>query len=232
MKKTVIVLVMAVLFQGLTYAQLKLGIKAGANISNLSGNTTQSLINDIKGANSYQLGVLAKLNMGKFVSLQPEVLLSMKGAELANDGSDPDLNTLSGLIGEDIPNTLHLKTTYLEVPLNIQAGISLGSLARVYGQVSPYVSYLIADDVDGSEDFYAAYKEFLSNYDSAHPLNSFDYGIGVGAGVELLFLQLSVKYDFGLNEFKEVAGGTLEDSNLLFSSLRNRNLSISLAFLF
>ncbi|MDD4361896.1 MAG: outer membrane beta-barrel protein, partial [Bacteroidales bacterium] len=143
------------------------------------------------------------------------------------------LNALSGLMGEPIPNSLHLKTTYLEVPLNIQAGIGLGSLARVYGQVSPYLSYLIADDIDGAEDFYAAYKDFLSDYDG-QPLNSFDYGIGLGAGVEVLFLQLSVKYDFSLNEFKEVPalGGLLDDVNPLFSSLKHRNLSISLAFLF
>jgi len=37
MKKTVIVLAMAILFQGIAFAQLKLGVKAGANISNLSG---------------------------------------------------------------------------------------------------------------------------------------------------------------------------------------------------
>lgn len=232
MKKTAIVLLMAILFQGFAFAQLKFGVKAGANISNLSGYTSQDLINDVKGANSYQFGVLAKINLGNFFSLQPEVLLSMKGAELTNDQSNAALNTLSTLMGKDIPNSLHLKTTYLEVPLNIQAGVSLGSLARVYGQVSPYLSYLISDDVDGAEDFYAAYKDFLSNYDGAQPLNSFDYGVGLGAGVELLFLQLSVKYDFSLNEFKEVAGTVLNDVNPLFSSLRHRNLSISLAFLF
>ncbi|MDD3431337.1 MAG: porin family protein [Bacteroidales bacterium] len=234
MKKTAIVLIMAVLFQGLAFAQLKLGVKAGANISNLSGYTSQDLINDVKGANSYQFGILAKVKLGDFICLQPEVLLSMKGAELANDQSSAALNALSGLMGgEPIPNSLHLKTTYLEVPLNIQAGIGLGSLARVYGQVSPYLSYLIADDIDGAEDFYAAYKDFLSDYDG-QPLNSFDYGIGLGAGVEVLFLQLSVKYDFSLNEFKEVPalGGLLDDVNPLFSSLKHRNLSISLAFLF
>jgi hypothetical protein len=48
----------------------------------------------------------------------------------------------------------------------------------------------------------------------------------------VLFLQLSVKYDFSLNEFKEVAGTILDDVNPLFSSLKHRNLSISLAFLF
>lgn len=232
MKKTAIVLIMAILFQGFTFAQLKLGIKAGANISNLSGFTSQDLINDVKSANSYQFGVLAKIKLGNIFSLQPEVLLSMKGAELTNDQSNAALTTLSDALNKPIPNSLHLKTTYLEVPLNIQAGLSLGSLARVYGQLSPYLSYLIADDVDGAEDFYAAYKDFLSNYDGAKPLNSFDYGIGLGAGVELLFLQLSVKYDFSLNEFKEVAGDLLDDVNPLFSSLRQRNLSISLAFLF
>ncbi len=37
MKKTAIILTMAILFQGLAFAQLKLGVKAGANISSLSG---------------------------------------------------------------------------------------------------------------------------------------------------------------------------------------------------
>jgi hypothetical protein len=233
MKKTAIILTMAILFQGLAFAQLKLGVKAGANISSLSGYTPEDLINDVKGAASYQFGVLAKVNLGDFFSLQPEVLLSMKGAELTNDQSDAALGTLSTMMGKPIPNSMQLKTTYLEVPLNIQAGVGLGSLFRVYGQVSPYLSYLISDDVDGAEDFYAAYKNFMSERgDGAQPLNSFDYGIGLGAGVEVLFLQLSVKYDFSLNEFKEVAGTILDDVNPLFSSLKHRNLSISLAFLF
>ena len=231
MKKTAIILTMAILFQGLAFAQLKLGVKAGANISSLSGYTPEDLINDVKGAASYQFGVLAKVNLGDFFSLQPEVLLSMKGAELKNDQSDAVLGTLSTMMGEPIPSSMQLKTTYLEVPLNIQAGIGLGSLFRVYGQVSPYLSYLISDKIDGAEDFYDAYKDFLSNYDGK-PLNSFDYGIGFGAGVEVLFLQLAVKYDFGLSEFKEVAGTVLKDVNPLFSSLKNRNLSITLAILF
>ncbi len=136
----------------------------------------------------------------------------MKGAELTNDQSDAALGTLSTMMGKPIPNSMQLKTTYLEVPLNIQAGVGLGSLFRVYGQVSPYLSYLISDKIDGAEDFYDAYKDFLSNYDGK-PLNSFDYGIGFGAGVEVLFLQLAVKYDFGLSEFKEVAGTILKDVN-------------------
>lgn len=232
MKKTAIILVMFLLVQSFSFAQIRFGVKAGANISKLSGHTSQDLINDIRGAGSYQAGLLAKMKLTNFLCLQPELLLSNKGGILANDQSNAALNALSAVVGKPIPNSLHLKTTYLELPLNFQVGLSLGNLARVYGQAGPYVSVLLADNLKGAEDFYEAYKNFLDKYDGAKPLNSFDYGIGLGAGIELFFLQLSVKYDFGLNEFKEVAGITGTDVNSLFSSLKNRNLSISLALLF
>lgn len=236
MKKIILSLFVACMCVSIADAQLRFGVKAGANISGLSGTDAKTILNDVKNATGYQVGVLLQVPVGKILTVQPEVLFSAKGAELSNDGASSALK----LTGLDIPTSLNVKTSYLEVPINIQAGLRLGRLARVYGEVSPYLSLLVGDEMKGNEEFYDAYKKTLNGIkDGAYPLSKWDYGVGIGVGAEVLFMQLAVKYDFGMGSAKEIKKeidtviGEIKSSDTnLFSNLKNRNLSISLAILF
>ena len=224
-----ILMVLSLLAAVPAQAQLKFGVKAGANIASMSGHSSDDLLNSVKNAASYQAGVLMQVGFGKF-AIQPELIYSVKGASLSNNGSNSVLNAYGALTGNTVPNSLELQSSYLELPINLQYGFSLGSLARVYVQAGPYASYLVADKLKSDDNgFYDAYKQTLEEL-GGDPLNKLDYGVGVGAGVEVLFLQLAVKYDFGLAEMKEVTAAGADVN--LFSGLKNRNLSISLGFLF
>ncbi len=230
MKKIVIALV-AILCISLP-ASAKFGIKAGANISSLTDFTKDELIDHVENANSYQGGLVFQFGKG-MLRFQPELLMSVKSAELYNDGSDEKLNALSTLSGESMPNAITLKESYIEVPLNLQLGIDLGDLARVYVQAGPYASLLFADEVTNEDGgFYKAYKEKMKELGD-DPLNKLDYGIGIGAGVEFLFLQLAVKYDYGMAEAKAIKNDALAGQDVnLFSGMKHRNFSISLALMF
>ncbi len=235
MKKVLISLAALCLMVALpAQAQIKFGIKAGANISSLSGDKN-AMIDEIKNAANYHAGLLVQYNIGNF-AIQPEVLLSTQGAELVNDGTSEALNFYSAVTGESVPNTFTLKTTYLEVPVNLQYGINVGGMARVYVQAGPYASLLLADEMEGTESFYEKYKEYAGELSQdggiAQFVNKFDYGVGVGAGIEVLFMQLSVKYDFSLAEFQEITSKIGNVDMNLMSGLKNRNLNISLAFMF
>lgn len=227
MKKILFVMAAALLLMAQpAQAQLRFGIKGGANISGLQGETANevwgSLKSEINNATNYHVGALLQIGMGKIFTLQPELQFTTKGAKLQSEN----------ILG--IPNDITLNTSYLELPINLQAGIRVGKLARVYVQAGPYASLLLAEEAKGSGlgEIFQGVGDDISE-DPMEFANSLDYGIGIGAGVEVLFLQVAVKYDFSFAEFKEMSGniGNIDIANP-FAGLQNRNLNISAAFLF
>ena len=109
---------------------------------------------------------------------------------------------------------------YLEIPVNIQWGIDL-LLFRPYIEVSPYVAYAVGkfNDIKNME---------WDNF------NRFDYGIGVGIGVEIWKFQISGRYSWSLGklaDFRDIEGiGDYLDKNVKGAKLRG--FELSLAFLF
>ena len=102
------------------------------------------------------------------------------------------------------------KISYAEVPLNIQMGINL-LLFRPFVFASPYVSYAISKG-----------GEFSSvDWDS---LNRLDYGVGLGAGVELWKLQVSGKYNWSMKK--------LNSNQMDIGDAKLKGFQLSVAFLF
>jgi hypothetical protein len=223
MKKITAFVLAIILCASAANAQLRYGVKAGANISTLS--TTSKLINDVNTASSYQAGVLLQWKLGNF-AIQPEVLYSVQGAELRNAvGTLNFSGPLAALT--DYSTKLNYKSQNIEIPLNFQYGRGFGG-ARVYAQAGPYVSFKVGTALEDA----ASGTDYASAVDDALKFNNVDYGVGLGVGAELLQFQLSLKYDFGL---KAVGKETLNsfDTNLNpFYDMKNRNLNISLAYLF
>jgi len=211
MKKVSIITFLLMLCVGVSNAQVRFGVKAGANMSNFS--TKSNVIDQVQGATNYQFGILlqAKSKVSGF-AIQPEVLYSVKSGQFNN-------STLSGILsGTD----QEYKSHNIEIPVNIQYGFGVGSLARVFIQGGPYVSFLAGALVDGSADKYEDVKDYIS---------TFDYGVGAGAGVEVLNFQLTAKYDWGLTELGKESLLLGQNVNP-FNELKNRNFSLSLAYLF
>jgi hypothetical protein len=89
----------------------------------------------------------------------------------------------------------------------------------------PYVSFLTGGTINGERDIF-------NTVDDEFKFNRVDFGMGAGAGAEYKKYQLQVKYDFGmLQAGKEAA---LIQTELInpFYKMRNRNISVSLAYLF
>jgi len=203
MKKITLVALAILFVASMANAQLKFGVKAGANMSDFS--TTSSIYDQVKGATNYQFGVLFQAKAFG-IGLQPEVLYSVKSGTYTN--------STTGLGNEFLSQNI-------EVPVNLQYGLDLG-LFRVYVQGGPYVSFLTGAMIDGSVDSYEDVKENI---------NTIDFGAGIGAGIEILSFQLSAKYDWALTPMgKEVLVAGINTN--VFNELKNRNFSISLAYLF
>jgi len=103
---------------------------------------------------------------------------------------------------------------YVEVPLNLQWGIDM-ILFRPFVMASPYISYLTS--VGGE----------ASKWKKDKKLNNFDYGFGLGFGLDLWKIQVTGKYNWGLGKL----GNIKEDKwELNDSSLMGFQLSLALLF--
>jgi hypothetical protein len=87
-------------------AGVKLGIKGGANIANVNGDFTETIA-DWKSSVGFCAGIFIELNFGRILTIQPEVLYTMKGADAG---------------------TGKLKFDYIEIPILLKIRIPTGSV--------------------------------------------------------------------------------------------------------
>ena len=173
MKKAIIAI--AALFVALS-ANAQIGVVAGLTSSSTN---VEAAVADIKNVNQYHVGITYKIGIGNMLAIQPALIYNMKGTQLGD---------IAGLDDVDV----NYKTGYLELPVQVQLGFGIGSIARVYGFAEPFVGYAITNQVQGIGDT-------IKDWDNVK--NRFEYGVGLGAGVELFrHLQVSVKYFWNLGD--------------------------------
>ena len=185
-------------------ASAQIGISAGLTSSST---TLDGAYADVtNGAvNQYHVGLTYKIGIGNLLAIQPSVLYNVKG---------------SNFNVEDLTSTsLNFKTGFVEVPVQVQLGFGLGTLARVYALAEPYVGYAITNEVT-TKSAIAAAANTQQTWDNVK--NRLEYGVGVGAGVELLrHLQVSVKYFWTLSDLYGLQDAKLDN---IINSLSNINM--------
>ena len=181
MKKIIVAIVVMACYTSLTHAQVKFGIKWGANFDNFKLKDAPNV--ELKNAVGFQAGVLlqAKIPVIGF-GVQPELLYTVKRANV-----DSKTNSIQ----------------YFEVPLNVRLGLNL-LLVRPYLMGGPYFSYALK--TEGS-----IFKTGI---------NKFDWGIGLGGGVEIWKLQLGARYSWGLQDVAKDF------------EMKNKTFTLSLGWLF
>lgn len=152
---------------------LRFGVKGGLNLSNLNtDNTTSS--NIILG---YNIGVFAKFPLTEFLSIQPEVQISSKGAEVS-------YNDLF------VNGTAKFNTTYLEFPFLFVVNIT--NFANVH--FGPYAALLMNASVTNQSNVSLFnFEENLSTED----FNRLDIGFSAGLGLDLDAISIGARYNFG-----------------------------------
>ena len=136
------------------------------------------------------------------MTIQPELNYVSKGAMYRGE------NPAGG--SEDA----RFRTDYIELPVNFQFGLDL-ILLRPYLMVSPYIGYAVYKDPG------------IVSWDNT---NRFEYGIGIGGGVDFWKFQLQVKYNWNIGQLARntdriEAGGAVRMGNY-------RGLEVNLVFFF
>ncbi len=176
MKKIILFFVIALFAADLAYGQFALGIKVGYNANKLSTNV-DSIKSDFNSG--FHVGIFSRF--GKRLYVAPELQYSMSGAVFSNEGN----LTTSGwkqkvTIGSfDIPVLLGFKIIHSDF---ITWRIELG----------PQASFTVNKKITDQEDLAGPIKE--ANINSANW-----YVLG-GTGIDFLFLKVDVRYQYGLNQ--------------------------------
>ena len=157
--KKLIVIVASLLIAVSAHAQL--GVVAGITSAQTKFDNVDAAILEAQNATQYHVGLTYKLGLGNLLAIQPSIIYNVKGSKV---------NALSG-IGD-----IDFKSGYLEVPVQVQVGVGLGDLARVYAIAEPFVGMAVTDITVNNQQKYE-WDDFADKV---------EYGIGLGAGVELI----------------------------------------------
>ena len=190
--KKFIVIVASLLLAVSAHAQL--GVVAGITSSKTNFKEAYA---DVKNATSYHVGLTYKLDLG-LIAIQPSLIYNVKGAKVENAINKATEGALT--VGD-----FEYKTGSIEIPVQLQAGINLG-IARVYGLVEPFVGYQITNSAN-----YVNGNKIDVKWDEVK--NKLEWGVGVGAGVELIqHVQVAVRYFWNLGDASNASIATAYDA--------------------
>ena len=162
---------------------------------------------DKSSATGYAVGLTSQFKLPLGFSIQPSLLYSAKVSE----------------VGDNALTTFKMNVGYLELPVSVQWGPDL-LVARPFLDVTPYVGYSLTNKV--KSDF-AGIEEVVKGG------NGLDYGLGLGAGINVWKLQAIVRYNwnFGvLGNYKDFTGVDLGD--IKTDSETFGGITVNLAYFF
>ncbi|NML63998.1 PorT family protein [Hymenobacter sp. RP-2-7] len=214
--KKLLLLAAAGLLAGSAQAQsLKFGLKAGANLSNLSGNLTNQ--DQYKNRFGFQGGVM--LNIGlvdkDFFSIQPEVLYSQKGFRYADQSFT--------VLGNTYRNSGNVRYDYLDVPVLLKI-----KTQGVFFEAGPQYSYLMNITTNRQQTLNGNVQgtagSGTSNLDNVNR-NELGYAAGLGFQANQGFL-IGVRYNGAFTDFAKDGY-----SNNEFRNARNSAFQAYIGFL-
>lgn len=195
------------------FSQLGFGIKGAFTMSSLSTD-----ISDYSEAaqSGYQLGAFVRI--GKKLHLQPEAYFTMKGGDLAANVADP----LDPLETVEVKQAMTLNT--IDIPLLIGYKIFDPPTLNVRLQAGPVLSMVMNKKFDVTLDGVELPEDQTQNLEDE--FKDANWGLQFGAGVDVLFLTVDVRYEMGLTDIYEKSDAT----NVDYGSLKNNLFVVSVGW--
>lgn len=174
-------------------------------------NTSKFSNLEVKSKAGWNIGVAYSLDLPLGFSLQPSLIYNQKTANLANGVSQ--------------------SMGFVELPVSVQWGPDL-LIFRPFVDVTPYIGYALSNKF--SADI-AGLGEISD--DSWTGKQRFEYGLGLGAGIDVWRFRVIARYNwnfgslYGVDEWKDIK----DQLNLLELNSKNPNfggVSVSLAYFF
>lgn len=176
----------------LAYAQIpgfNIGPKVGATFSKFTTDQDQ-ITEELKS--TFHFGAFARI--GKKVYLQPELVVMNRSGLLKTDLIDGSSNTIK-ITSIDLPVLLGVKVIDLKATnIRVMAG--------------PVASLTLNKEIN------------IENWENTINRDDFrnaNWGIQFGAGADLLFLTLDLRYEIGMNDVSKLDGFDLKNNMFIIS---------------
>ncbi|RNI32643.1 PorT family protein [Rufibacter immobilis] len=216
MKKLVLFVAAALTF-GVAQAQNgpRIGIKAGANYSNISGDLDNEDIYENKFG--FVGGLTANFNLTSdgFLSIQPELLYSQRGYQY----KDEQYTIGSGANAINYRSEGNVNFNYLDLPIALR--VNAGGL---FFEAGPQASYLLGIK-DKSETFLGDNRSTTERKIEKDDLSEFEIGYIAGLGYQTQNgLSLNLRYNGSINSLAK-------DDNDELTNARHSAFQLTLGFL-
>lgn len=166
-------------------AQLRLGVKGGVDITELS---LKHEVLDADNRMGWFIGPTLKFSTMTGLGFDVSALYNQRETKLT------DLYLTADPTESYQPKAL--KTKQVIVPLNVRYTIGLDDAINVFGFAGPQVAFRVGDEVQSLSDAKDVAMEWR--------LRESNFSVNVGAGVMLDHLQLAANYNVGLGKTGEV----------------------------
>ncbi len=190
--------------------------QGGVNFANISSNADGD-VEDNAMLTSFNAGLMGRFGLSKVVDLESGLLLTGRGSKAEtyfNGGADYVKSTFNPL--------------YIEVPLNVIVNVPLATNTGIFFNAGPYAAVGIGGkskleskigplqstserDIKFSND-----DPFTSEQDDAayDKLKRFDFGVNLGAGLDLNKIILKANYGLGLTKINSTeSNNSADDKN-------------------
>ena len=162
------------------------GIKAGFNSSNMHMVYDRMLSNDSNMKTGFHIGATAEFPLTEIFSLETGLLLSSKG--FVEEVKDFNYKVI-------------FNPLYLDIPLNVKASSYIGG-TKIYFVFGPYVGIGLSGTIKGGEIVDGVTTSYENDIEWGSDIDSdfkrMDFGLIIGAGVELNSIQIGLNYSLGL----------------------------------
>ena len=241
LKRNIVLLIAFASFAGSVYAQVRPGIKLGYNLGGVMAdyrgvNTpeerkrTAGDPDNFKIKSGFQAGMIVDCPINDVLSIQPGARFSMQGfVDKYTSGSSSESSSKS---------TRKFSLYYLQVPVYAQYRWNVYEETNVLFQAGPYAGFGLFGRQSymrngKQQDLNDAQKKKTFGDGTAKDIQkAFDFGIGVGAGIEFYRFQLMLAYDFGLSKSPFHMDSSRTKSGSYHVDMRNHNFSVTLAVIF
>ena len=204
MKKHLIALTLMLCMGTAALAQGSFVVKAGLNFNKMQDIKIDNLEQSWNSQTGFHVGIGGQYRIPLVgLSFQPEILYS---------------RIRTDIIGEVGQDSYGFRMDYIEIPLNVQWGINILFL-RPYVFAAPYIRYAVS-------------KGDLLEHVEWQDLNRLDYGLSLGAGLEIWKLQVSGKYSWSFGQLAPGGSLHIDSDDWKLDDANMRGFELSVAFLF
>jgi hypothetical protein len=179
---------------------VRFGVKAGVNLSNFTGDLYQ----DAKNRVGFNAGITMDYAFTENWYLMTGLEFTTKGAKAVFTESIPGVASAK--------ETYKMSPSYLELPIHAGYKLGLSESTNLVLHAGPYLAYGLGGKVkyDGksvSENGVSQASAESNFFGKDGMANRFDFGLGIGAGLEFGNIGVDLGYDFGLvNITKKMEG--------------------------